>query len=85
MYLAPLNYDRYFRKVFSDTAIVNRLAAAELDFRCRIGEMKWIGTETLKDDNYTYIDDYEKFIERVRRYDKDIFDEGMEIGREQKI
>ncbi len=46
--------------------------------------MKWIGTETLKDDNYTYIDDYEKFIERVRRYDKGIFDEDMEIGREQE-
>jgi hypothetical protein len=32
--------------------------------------MKRISTETLKEDDYTYIDDYEKFIERVRRYDK---------------
>jgi hypothetical protein len=38
MYLAPLNYDRYFRKVFSDIGIVKRLAAEKPDFRCRIGE-----------------------------------------------
>jgi len=24
MYLAPLNYDRYFKKVFSDTTIAKR-------------------------------------------------------------
>ncbi len=45
-----------------------------------------INRETLKEDDYTYIDDYEKFIERVRRYDKGIFqegvEEGIEIGRE---
>jgi hypothetical protein len=41
-----------------------------------------ISRETLKEEDYTYIDDYEKFIERVRRYDKGVFDDGREEGRE---
>jgi predicted transposase/invertase (TIGR01784 family) len=40
-----------------------------------------IKNETLKDEDYTYIDDYENFIEKVRRYDKGIFQEGKEEGR----
>ena len=33
MYLAPLNYDRYFRKVFSDTGIAKRFLEDFFDTR----------------------------------------------------
>jgi len=46
--------------------------------------MRRISKETLKQDDYTYIDDYEKFIERVRRYDKGVFEDGREEGREEE-
>jgi hypothetical protein len=51
--------------------------------------MRRISRETLKDEDFTYIDDYEKFIERVQRYEKGIYEdgkvEGIEIGKEQGI
>ncbi len=46
--------------------------------------MRRISKESLKQDDYTYIDDYEKFIERVRRYDKGVFEDGREEGREEE-
>jgi hypothetical protein len=41
-----------------------------------------ISNETLTDEDYTYIDNYQQYAERVRRYDSTIFQEGMEVGIE---
>jgi len=41
-----------------------------------------IGKESLTEEDYTYIDNYEQFTERVKRYDKTIYEEGVEVGVE---
>ena len=45
-----------------------------------------ISTEYLQEDDFTYIDDYDQFIERVKRYDRGLFHEGkIEGNMEGKI
>jgi len=46
--------------------------------------MRRISKETLKEEDFSYIDNYEQFIERVKRYDKGVFEEGKIEGMEKK-
>ncbi len=41
-----------------------------------------LNKDTLTTEDYTYIDNYEQFTERVKRWEKPIFEEGLEIGME---
>src|SRR6056297_3852566 len=45
--------------------------------------MERISKEALGPEDFTYIDDYEQYLERVRRYDRDKFNEGLKEGREE--
>lgn len=42
--------------------------------------MRRINKDHLTDEDYNYIENYEQFTERVKRYDKTIFQEGIEAG-----
>ena len=44
--------------------------------------IKRINTESFEQVDWEYITDYEKFKEKVKRYDQVIFDDGREEGRE---
>jgi hypothetical protein len=44
--------------------------------------MRRISKETLTEEDFTYIDSYEKFVERVKRWEKPIFQEGVDKGIE---
>lgn len=44
-----------------------------------------IGKDTLTEEDYTYIDDYEQFTERVKRFEKVILQDGIDIGMEKGI
>ncbi|MCF8370438.1 MAG: hypothetical protein K9H64_02370 [Bacteroidales bacterium] len=54
MYLAPLNYDRYFKKVFSDTRIAKRFLEDFFDFT--IDEMEVLPTRHKITDNATAVE-----------------------------
>jgi len=41
-----------------------------------------INKDTLTEEDYTYIDNYQQFTERVKRYEKPIFQEGFDEGME---
>ena len=41
--------------------------------------------ETLTEEDYTYIDNYEQFTERVKRWEKPIYEEGFDEGMEKGI
>ncbi|MBU0764631.1 MAG: hypothetical protein KJ607_07345, partial [Bacteroidetes bacterium] len=43
--------------------------------------MRRINKETLTEEDFIYIDDYDQFIERVKRYDKGIYEDGREEER----
>jgi hypothetical protein len=43
--------------------------------------MERISKEALSADDFTYIDDYEQYLERVKRYDKGKFKEGWKEGK----
>jgi len=45
--------------------------------------MERISKEALGPEDFTYIDDYEQYLERVRRYDRGKFNEGLKEGREE--
>jgi len=42
--------------------------------------IKRINKDTLTEEDFTYIDNYEQFVERVKRWEKPIFQEGLEVG-----
>jgi len=44
-----------------------------------------ISKETLTEEDFTYIDNYEQFTERVKRWEKPIYEEGIEKGMEKGI
>jgi len=44
-----------------------------------------INKEVLTDEDYSYIDNYEQFTERVKRWEKPIYEEGFEEGMEKGI
>jgi hypothetical protein len=54
MYLAPLNYDRYFKKVFSDTKIAKRFLEDFFDFT--IDELEVLPTKHKITDNATAVE-----------------------------
>jgi hypothetical protein len=41
-----------------------------------------INKDTLTEEDYTYIENYEQYTERVKRYDNTIYQEGLEVGME---
>ncbi len=47
--------------------------------------IKRINKDTLTEEDYNYIDNYEQYIERVKRWEKPIFQEGLEKGIEKGI
>ena len=59
---------------FSILSKTNLLESA-LDYQIRR-----INKDTLTEDDYTYIENYEQFTERVKRWEKPIFEDGFEVG-----
>lgn len=47
--------------------------------------MRRISKEMLTPEDFSYIEDQEQYTERVKRYDKTIFKEGLEVGLEKGI
>ena len=69
MYLAPLNYDRYFKKVFSETRIAKRFLEDFFDVEI----IKRINIESFEQVDWEYITVYEEFREKVKRYEQVFF------------
>jgi len=47
--------------------------------------MRRLNKDTLTEEDFTYIENYQQFTERVKRYDSTIFQEGIDVGMEKGI